>query len=83
MRLKVRFYRTKKGWRWNVATINNTRVGSSPAAYGQRVSCLRNFRLLTGMDAPAERSHASDFRYIVTMTKHNKRPIPHWDAVSR
>lgn len=78
MRLKVLFYRTRKGWRWRASTITNTVVGASTEGYAQRISCRRNFRLVTGLPTPGLPGRAPSYEFYVKLGAGQR--TAHWQA---
>lgn len=51
-----------------MSTLNHTIVGASSESYKQRISCLRNFSLVTGFDAPDLCGRAEHYSFILRFT---------------
>lgn len=49
--------------------MNDTVIGASTESYAQRVCCLRNFTLVTGMSAPRLAGHGARYSFVICIDK--------------
>jgi uncharacterized protein YegP (UPF0339 family) len=82
-RFKIKFYRSKDGWRWTISTLNDITLGASTEGYTQRIGCTKNFRLVTGFKPPVLPGRAKLYVHQLEVSSRMlMRPTPFYRQLS-
>lgn len=46
--MRVRFYKSRNGWRWTIYAKNGRKLANCGQGYSRRCDCVRDFTLVVG-----------------------------------
>lgn len=75
MKLKIRLYKVKGGWRWAIKAFANSKVvGASSEAYVRRTMAEKNFSAVTGLHPQWKAGKLSRSLYTMQIDAEEARP---------